>query len=70
MGQFPNQCQILWCMTDSNTRIIFAKGDIENPMQRVFNPPMTADDFGGLFRIRGQAGNIVSLSPVPYEEFS
>src|SRR6266508_4244065 len=60
MREFSDQRQILRRVTDPDSRIIFVKHYIENPMRRVFNSPMTSHRISGLFSIRRQAGDIVS----------
>jgi hypothetical protein len=39
MRQFSDQSQILWGITNSNSRIIFAKRHVQNPMRRVVSRP-------------------------------
>src|SRR5262252_3439063 len=60
MRKFSDQSQILRRITNSNSRIIFVKYHIENPMRRVFNSPMPAHRLGSPFSIRRQTGNIIS----------
>jgi hypothetical protein len=58
MREFSDQRQILRRVTGPNSRIIFVKHYIENPMRRVFNSPMTSHRISGPFSIRCQAGDI------------
>lgn len=49
-----HQGEVLWSMVFADTAVIFGKGDIEYPVQGVFNPPVRANGFEDGFSPVGQ----------------
>src|SRR3954452_18913087 len=47
-------------MADPDATVILAEGDVEDPVQRVLDPPVAADDLGERRSIRRETGEVVA----------
>jgi len=56
----PDDGEILGCIVFSNTTMVFIEGNIQLPMQAVFNSPMVSSCPEDLFGIILQAGDKVT----------
>lgn len=59
-GEVSQDRQVFRAMTSPNATIIFAEGDIEDPVEPIFDPPVGANDGKQLFGMGGQTGKIVT----------
>src|SRR5882672_5491105 len=53
--------QIFWSVAYPDAGLIFPKGDIEDPMDTILNPPMRAHRVGELLDLRVEASNVIAL---------
>ena len=52
--------QVVLCMALANAAVVLAKGDIQHPVDRVFNPPVCACSGQKQFGVGREAGDEVA----------
>jgi hypothetical protein len=62
-GEVPEGGHILGAVSFSEAGEVFLEGDIENPMEGIFDLPMSAHGPGGLFGGERSGGDVVAVFP-------
>ena len=56
----PQNCEVFRPVAHANTALIFTKGDIKHPMNRIFDPPVRTYGISEQLRITGKTQNIIT----------
>src|SRR5690606_34264071 len=60
-GDVSYQRQVVGSITGAHATLVFTKGHVQDPMQAVFDVPMTPYGLQTQIGIAGQTGNVVSV---------
>ncbi len=59
-GEMAQHGKVLRAVLTASATGVFAKRDIEHPMQAILNPPVTAHGMGKLLHLPGEARQVVA----------